>query len=390
MRCVWGALFLINLAPLQAGAQSASDEVKRARELFEVGRQAYARGKYQVAAHAFEEADRLAPRPALIFSIAQSYRLQYTVDSNPKNLERAVAAYRSYLVRDPDGRRRADAAEHLAELERRRLALGISGPLEVGRRERTELVVSAPIEDAQVSVDGGPFEPLPLSRAVEPGTHRIRVEADGFVPFETELVVVKGRLTPLVARPEPLPAVLTVVGPDGADVYVDGRPVGRLPLAGPLRLEPGERSLILAKGGFRAIQKNVQLGRNERREIELELEATDRRKVSIGLLIASGVTAAATAGLFASALIVESEADELLETRETRPLSGAELGTYQDRRQTRNELYVGAFLAGAVTVGLFGAGSIMFLTDGPVLPEATVAPVVTDKGGVGAVVVGRF
>lgn len=82
-----------------------------ARELAREGRAAHDAGDYARAIAAFQEAYVIAPSPALVFDLAQSYRLQGNCDA-------AAAMYRRYLDGGPEVEALALAATHLASVER--------------------------------------------------------------------------------------------------------------------------------------------------------------------------------------------------------------------------------------------------------------------------------
>ena len=95
------AAFLVSLGWLSiigsAFAQEQGPEsVEQAKEYFRAGAQAYAVGQYQVALQAFEQAYALAPRPAVLFSMAQAERRQYFVDQKTEHLEKAIRMFREY------------------------------------------------------------------------------------------------------------------------------------------------------------------------------------------------------------------------------------------------------------------------------------------------------
>jgi tetratricopeptide (TPR) repeat protein len=83
----------------------------KARALADTGRIAHDRGDYPRAIAAFKEAYVIAPAPALLFNLAQSYRLQ-------GNCEDASLMYRRYLGTGPSDEGRALAETHLATVER--------------------------------------------------------------------------------------------------------------------------------------------------------------------------------------------------------------------------------------------------------------------------------
>ncbi|MEL6183408.1 MAG: PEGA domain-containing protein [Myxococcota bacterium] len=373
---------LLSLALTLAGAEEA--DVARARELFEVGRQAYSSGRYLVAARAFEAADALAPRSALIFSIGQSYRLQLALDGNPRHLDRALRAYREYLRRDPEGRRRTDAAVHLAALEERRTELG--GPTrgeEDPSARRTELVVSASVPGATISLDGAPPEALPIAAAVAPGTHSVRVEAPGHALFETEVVVLEGRVTPLVARPEPLPARVQVEGADGGELYLEGQLVGRLPLAQPLEVPAGEPVLLVRRRGHVPKARKLRVEGGEARTVQIELEPSRQRKVAIGTFVAGGASALVAGGLAIAAVVTQSNARQVLDRSQTRPLSLDEANTYDDLRSARNQLWAGMGVMSGIAGVLLATGGVLFIADDPPVTSSTFGGLAVTEAGLG-------
>lgn len=113
----------------------------------------------------------------------------------------------------------------------------------------TTLVVRSEPADAQLLVDGAriPGGSPHTVDGLSEGRHRVRVEANGYEPSEQIVAVQAGRQHELVValeRRAPAPAKIDVVTvPAGAEIEIDGRPVGRSPLVG-LQLEPGKEAPI--------------------------------------------------------------------------------------------------------------------------------------------------
>jgi Tetratricopeptide repeat len=82
----------------------------QARQLAARGRIAHESGDYSAAIAAYTEAYALAPSPALLFNLAQAYRLRGTCDE-------ARLMYRRYLDTDPSPEARVIAEGHLANVE---------------------------------------------------------------------------------------------------------------------------------------------------------------------------------------------------------------------------------------------------------------------------------
>jgi tetratricopeptide (TPR) repeat protein len=113
------------VAPLAAYADNAwSGAVPtKARALAERGRASHDAGDYAAAIAAFTQAYVMAPSPALLFNLAQAYRLQ-------GDCEDAALMYRRYLATNPSSEGRALAEMHLASVERCIHMLSLHIPIE--------------------------------------------------------------------------------------------------------------------------------------------------------------------------------------------------------------------------------------------------------------------
>jgi tetratricopeptide (TPR) repeat protein len=104
---------LVGLGGVASAEEKLSPErvPQKARELAEKGRAYHDAGEYLKAVAAFKEAYVLAPSPALLFNIAQAYRLAGDCDD-------AAWMYRRYLDTNPGPERRTLAETHLASVEK--------------------------------------------------------------------------------------------------------------------------------------------------------------------------------------------------------------------------------------------------------------------------------
>ncbi|HEX2691413.1 MAG TPA: tetratricopeptide repeat protein [Kofleriaceae bacterium] len=99
-------------APVAGRAEPHAATVPaKARALADRGRAFHDAGDYDSAIAAFTQAYAIAPSPALLFNLAQSYRLQGNCDS-------AALMYRRYLTSSATPEGRALAETHLANVER--------------------------------------------------------------------------------------------------------------------------------------------------------------------------------------------------------------------------------------------------------------------------------
>ncbi|MCK6548415.1 PEGA domain-containing protein [Myxococcota bacterium] len=403
---------IVLLSALVFAAEPPTPEaVDEAKKYFEAGRQAYEAGDYLAAALAFEGAQRLAPRPQIVFSMAQAYRQQWSVDRDPSKLRRALELYDQYLVEVPVAGRRLDAQRHagelrlqLAELEARGLARP-STKAEV----KTQLMVSSRTPGALASLAGSEPQEVPLIADVEAGRHEVVVEAPGYEPQTVQGVAVEGRLVVVEVNLVERPGKLRISAPDGADVTVDGRPAGTTPLLFPLDVTPGEHVVAVLARGHHPHVERVVVERGEEALVVAALETTAQREVSYWVLGAGGVFFASTAIAALTALASEGEAriiQNKLDAEEN--LTVEERDRYNQLRVRRDDMLTVTSLFLVATVTFAGAGGLLYaldtpsvqatrgptvaggdLSDGTGLSMPVLSPVVLDDGA-GLVLSGRF
>lgn len=103
---------IIAVAVALTSTVAASEPVpEKARVLAQQGRASHDKGDYGSAIAAFKEAYVIAPSPALLFNLAQAYRLQGNCDD-------AALMYRRYLGSNPAADGRTLAEGHLATVDR--------------------------------------------------------------------------------------------------------------------------------------------------------------------------------------------------------------------------------------------------------------------------------
>ncbi|HEY2749613.1 MAG TPA: PEGA domain-containing protein [Polyangia bacterium] len=139
----------------------------------------------------------------------------------------------------------ADFAARLAALD---------SPLASGPTE--SLDVFADVADAAVSIDGVEYGRAPLSLALPPGAHNVRVRANGRLPVEERVEVAAG--TPTIFHAE-LPELSTVEEPDAQRPRVD--------------LLSRARADVLAGAYDRAIARLHELAHGQPTKLQLERAA---------------------------------------------------------------------------------------------------------------------
>jgi hypothetical protein len=345
-------------APTDAQEDSRPAKV-RAEEWFKAGAAAYAVRDYLAAIQALEAAYALTPFPPIAFSIAQALRKQYFVQRRPEHLVRSVALFRRYLEEDPNGSRRNDAIEALAQLEPLLAQANASATPAPGPADRsTRVMVLCDVPNARISVDGAEPLPSPLIREVTPGKHAVEVKAPGYRDSQRQVVAVQGELVPITMLLTELPSRLQLTMPDEAQAYVDGVLVSQGSSQVLLELPSGRHRVSIAGKGHKVATRSVLLGRGETGSETFQLEPT-RQRLTSHVLFVGGAAALAAGGAFTFlALRAENDAQDFMARNRLGNVTPAELVRYNQDVATRNRyrwIAGGAFGAslGLLVTGLF-------------------------------------
>src|SRR3569832_995008 len=106
VRKAWVALLLL----LALGREARAGTAAQAKRHFEEATNAYNLGEFKRAAEEYREAYRIKPAAAILYNIAQAYRL----GNEP---EQALFFYRSFLRNDPATRNRCEVEDRIQKLE---------------------------------------------------------------------------------------------------------------------------------------------------------------------------------------------------------------------------------------------------------------------------------
>lgn len=352
------------LVALTARATGRSPDAERR---YRAGAQAFKAGKYLAAARAFEDAHALEPRPALTFSAAQAYRRQFFVDDDLAWLSRARELYRRYLDEQPSGGRREHAVTHLYAVEVLIASRG-KGSAESRRELPTQILVSSETAGARVSVDGRRSRAAPLVLDVEPGDHRVRVTAPGYVPQERRVLAVPKRLAAAAVELIELPGRIAVSAPPGTEIWLDGKRVGVAPLSD-LSVEAGTHEVMLLRAGSTAVRRNVRAVGGRRTSLRVDLELGSQRVAALWTLGGAGGLAVGSAASGGLSLFAQREAmrgREKLDSGGT--LSPAERDRYNAAVSRRDDFRSASLgLAGAALV-TGAVGALLYAIDSPGLP----------------------
>jgi hypothetical protein len=126
-------------------------------------------------------------------------------------------------------------------------------------------------QGAEVYLEGRLQGRTPLRLSLDEGTYRVEFRLAGYEPYQATVRVEGGRETRLVAslRPFRTGELLLEARPEGAEVYVDGRAVGRAPLR--LTLEAGLHEVRVVAPGYSEYRAQVEVRPGESVRLYVEL-----------------------------------------------------------------------------------------------------------------------
>jgi len=354
-----------------------ADDVAQAKAHFAIAARAYEANQFGVAIEAFEEAYRLAPRPAILFSIAQAHRRRYFAERQNDDLLRAVDYYRRYLKDDPQGSRVGEALTALGDLEPLAARLGgepaapaVEQPA-AAKGSSARLLIAPSVKGAVARVDGGAAIALPNRVEVAPGRHSVEIEATGYQPERREVEVGAGESFAIDVRLLQKPAFVQPPADAGVRVYVDGRFAATTPLAGPLEVPAGLHAISLARRGHDPVSFELELGPGESKPVDADFSPTTQRVTSYALFAVSGALLVGGGVFTGLALEEENTASDIEDRATSGNISFAERDEHEEaieRRDSYRNVAIGAF-AGALATGTTAA--LLYVLD---QPEPEVVP----------------
>ncbi|MEY4512782.1 MAG: hypothetical protein RLZZ450_4904 [Pseudomonadota bacterium] len=365
----FAATLLLVSCALTAEAQSTVD-LERAKASFRAGAAAYAAGEYPAAIQALAQAYELTPLPAIAFSLGQAERRQFFADRDPHHLDRAIELFRRYVAQEPTGTRRADALDALAQLEPLAASAGV--PLVVGDRvgaERTaaptRIMVVSEAAQARAALDDSPPAPVPVVREVQPGPHRVVVEAPGYFPAERVITAVASELILSEVLLRERPSRLRIATSVDAELYLDGSFVSRGGSGVVLEQPSGRHTLTVAESGRRTEHHTLMLRRGETEQLEVLLRPSRQRLVSRGLFIGGATTAIGALVLAQLTLHEDRAASRFLSERRRGRAEAGDLKGYDESRRKRDSFRMASGLGLALAGALFCSAILTYVFDQP-------------------------
>jgi len=117
---------------------------------------------------------------------------------------------------------------------------------------------------------------------VAEGIHKIKLQAEGYIPFEKTVEVKSGKLYSLPVKLESIFGYLTFVDKqfaEGATVYVDGQKIGQVPLF-KVKTKIGIHKVRFEKSGYVPMSDENEVVVEEKKVTDFDVSMFVARKVS--------------------------------------------------------------------------------------------------------------
>ena len=220
------------------------------------------------------------------------------------------------------------------------------------------LRVESDVPGANVYVDkheAGALGRTPFQNAVKVGKHHVWIEKPGYEAVERDVNVAVGEDTTLSVDLERVDygRVRVVSNRPDAEVYVDGRRIGRVPIE--TNVPHGRHQVRVSADGMKDWEREVDIQRGQATPLRVRL----RPKVSrAGAWATTAVAAGVLGGSIAVAFLGKKLHDDLESDK-----SAGILRSDDDRAQRGRYMYLGADIGFGVALGLAGLATYYFLRD---------------------------
>jgi len=249
-----------------------------ASEFKAAGDQAMQAKRYEQALAAYEHASELEPKPSLLFNRGRALQAL-------KRYPEALAAITAFKAAAPPAL--AAKAGNLDEL------------LANLRQQVSRLEVVCDVADAKVVVSGKPLGVTPLATAllVNAGSAHVSITADGYLPFERDVLLPGAGQERVVVRlvPRRSEGRITVNSLVGAVAFADGVRLGSVPAE--VTLHSGRHRIRVEHAGYLPAETGVEIAAGSQQALTLPLEKSAGLLgqwwfwTGTAVIVAAGVTA---------------------------------------------------------------------------------------------------
>ena len=157
-------------------------------------------------------------------------------------------------------------------------------------RSISTLLITTYPGDVRVELDGKTVCTGDCVLNVTPGEHEVTGRAEGFVAESRKVVLAPGERLALNLTLSPYPRFRVVSVPEGAELYIDGKPSNCTTPCN-ITLTPGTHTLVFRKEGFRNYETVIRASGGDSGVISASLTDLSGRKYSLDPRLKGGNTA---------------------------------------------------------------------------------------------------
>jgi len=220
------------------------------------------------------------------------------------------------------------------------------------------LRVQSDVPGANVFVDereAGALGRTPFQNPVKVGKHHVWIERPGYQPIERDIDVGVGEDPLIKVELERVTygRVRVVASRADAEVFIDGKRVGRVPVE--KDLDAGEHRVVVSAEGMKDWKKDVVIERGQATPLRVRLRPKMGRK---GAWVTAGVAAGFLGAAIATGVIGNNIKKDL-----DADLAAGTLRSNDDRRKKGKYMWLGSDIGYVIAAGMAGLSTYYFLRD---------------------------
>jgi hypothetical protein len=220
------------------------------------------------------------------------------------------------------------------------------------------LRVQSDVPGANVFVDereAGALGRTPFQTPVKVGKHHVWIERPGYQPVERDVEVGVGEDPLIKVELERVTygRVRVVASRADAEVFIDGKRVGRVPIE--KDVDAGEHRVVVSAAGMKDWKKDVLVERGQATPLRVRLRPKMGRK-------GAWVTAGVAAGLLGAAIATGVVGNNLKQDLDA-DLAAGTLRSDDERKKRGKYLWLGSDVGYVLAAGMAGLSTYYFLRD---------------------------
>lgn len=139
---------------------------------------------------------------------------------------------------------------------------------------QAKIKVVSPVPEASVFIDGASVGTVPVEKELPAGEHFIVVQQQGYAKFEQKVSLEPGQTMTITAELRAVGGLRFLSSPQGAEVVLDGEPIGTTPMVKE-DVEVGEHVVTIRRAGYYDFEQPVKVEGGKLAIVNADLRAID-------------------------------------------------------------------------------------------------------------------